>query len=169
LDLSTYVVNDDQQNGEGVMARVLVVDDQACIRHLISKVLILDKHEVQAIGNAQSAREHLAFSQPDIVLLDLYMDGPEGFELLQDIKGQYPSLPVIIVTAYDSHRDDPRLIKADGYIVKSVEFWDEMRQKVAEVLRKRQPLAPKSKTKTASPNVPRTEMNAYKVIFESPY
>jgi DNA-binding NtrC family response regulator len=151
------------------MAEILVIDDQACIRQLISKVLILDKHEVHAIGNAQSAREYLVFSQPDIVLLDLYMDGPEGFDLLQEIKRQYPSLPVIIVTAYDSHRDDPRLREADGYIVKSVVFWDEMRQKVVEVLRRKQPLAPKSKTDTASPRVPETETNTCKVVFEGPY
>jgi DNA-binding NtrC family response regulator len=117
-----------------MMARVLVVDDQACIRHLISRVLLLDEHEVHAIGKAESVIEYLISSQPDIILLDLYLEGPEGFDLLTEIKHLYPSLPVIILTAYDSHRDDPRLRKADGYMVKSVEFWDEMRQQVADIL-----------------------------------
>jgi DNA-binding NtrC family response regulator len=148
------VVIDYQENREGMMAKVLVVDDQACIRQLISKVLLLDEHEVHAIGNAQSVREYLVAFQPDIILLDLYLDGLEGINLLEQIKRQHPSLPVIVVTAYDSHRDDPRLRKADGYILKSVEFWDEMRQKVAEVLGRNQLVQPETKREITSPNPP---------------
>jgi DNA-binding NtrC family response regulator len=148
------------------MARVLVVDDQACIRQLISRVLFLDKHEVHAIGSAQSVREYLASSQPDLVLLDLYLDGPEGFDLLQEIKRPHPNLPVIIVTAYDSHRDDPRLREADGYIVKSLVFWDEMRKKVAEVLEKEQLVQTKTEKEIASPDFLRTKVDRCNVVYE---
>jgi DNA-binding response OmpR family regulator len=79
------------------------------------------------------------FSQPDIVLLDLYLDGPEGFGLLEDMKRQYPHLPVIIVTAYDSYRDDPRVSHADGYVVKSIHF-DELKLKIARVLTRQRAL-----------------------------
>jgi CheY-like chemotaxis protein len=163
------VVNHQQQNGEGVMAKALVVDDQACIRHLISRVLVVDKHEVHTTGKVQSAREYLFSFQPDVILLDLYMDGPQGFELLQEIKHQYPSLPVIILTAYDSHKDDPRLREADGYIVKSVEFWDEMRQKVAEVLESKQLVQPEAAREVDSASFTGTEMNTCKVAYEGPY
>ena len=151
------------------MAKVLVVDDQACIRQLISKVLLLDEHEVHAIGNAQSVREYLIASQPDIILMDLYLDGLEGINLLEQIKRQHPTLPVIVVTAYDSHGDDPGLRKADGYIVKSVELWEEMRQKVAEVLGRNHLMQPETQRETASPNLATAEINAHKAVYEGSY
>jgi DNA-binding response OmpR family regulator len=149
-----------------MMWKILVVDDQDCIRNLITETLSPDGYEMHAAGDAQSVRQILMSSQPDLVLLDLYLDGPEGFGLLQEIKRQHPSLPVIIVTAYDSHRDDPRLREADGYIVKSVEFWDEMRQKVADVLRKTHLVQPKTEREVASARLRGTEINTCKMVYE---
>jgi DNA-binding response OmpR family regulator len=74
--------------------------------------------------------------RPDLVLLDLYLDGSDGWELLRDIKRQDPELPVLIVTAYDSFVDDPRLSQADGYFVKSLNFID-LKQKIAQMLREK--------------------------------
>lgn len=42
-------------------------------------------------------------------------------------------MSVIVLTAYDSYRDDPRLAEADGYVVKSIAL-DELKQKIADVL-----------------------------------
>ena len=115
------------------MAKVLIVDDQPCIREILAEELISEGYQVVTAGNAESVEGHLRFSRPDLVLLDLYLEGPNGIGLLQEIKGDHPNLPVIIVTAYDSFRDDPRLSQADGYVIKSVCF-DELKQKVAHVL-----------------------------------
>jgi DNA-binding NarL/FixJ family response regulator len=68
-----------------------------------------------------------------LVLLDLYLDNTSGFTLLGDIKKEHPDLPVVIFTAYDSYRDDPRLSQADGYVVKSV-LLDELKESVANLL-----------------------------------
>jgi len=119
------------------MAKILVVDDQACVRELISEELIIEGHQVTSVGDAKSVRKHLLFSRPDVVLLDLYLEGPQGFGLLQDIKRQRPDLPVIILSAYDSFMDDPRLSQADGYVVKSIHL-DTLKQKIAYVLRQQQ-------------------------------
>jgi DNA-binding NtrC family response regulator len=119
---------------EAPMANVLVVDDQACVRDLIAEILVDDGHEVRSVGDAASAMEQVQAPWPEVVLLDLYLDGSQGFDLLRDIKCRHLDLPVIVVTAYDSYRDDPRLSKASGYIVKSVRFWDELREMVTKVL-----------------------------------
>ena len=116
------------------MTNILVVDDQPCIRELLSEELIFEGYRVITVGDAESVKEHLRFSRPDLVLLDLYLDGAEGFRVLRDIKKQNSDLPVIIFTAYDSYVDDPRLSQADGYVIKSVVL-DELKQKVADVLR----------------------------------
>ena len=115
------------------MPNVLVVDDQACIRQLLCEELISEGYQVAAVGDAESVSGHLRFSKPDLVLLDLYLEGAEGFGVLRDIKAQDPDVPVIIFTAYDSYADDPRLLQADGYVIKSMVL-DELKAKIADVL-----------------------------------
>ncbi len=118
------------------MPTILIVDDQACIRKLFSEELDFEGYRVETARNGESARAHLRFSRPDLVLLDLYLDGPNGWEVLSDIKRQDPSLPVIILTAYDSFRDHPLVSLADGYVVKSADF-TELKQEIANVLRQK--------------------------------
>ena len=104
------------------MANILIVDDQSCVRQLISEELIFEGHQVHGLGKAESVREHLQGFQPDLVLLDLFLNGFQGFEVCREIKCQNPELPVVILTAYDGLQDDPRLRMADGYVVKSCNF-----------------------------------------------
>ena len=118
------------------MTKILIVDDQACVRELLSEELISEGYRVAMAGDVESVRGHLRFSKPDLVLLDLYLDGAEGFRVLRDIKEQNPDLPVIIFTAYDSYVDDPRLSQADGYVIKSIDL-DELKGKIADVLRRK--------------------------------
>ena len=118
------------------MTKILIVDDQACVRELLSEELISEGYRVAMAGDVESVRGHLRFSKPDLVLLDLYLDGAEGFRVLRDIKEQNPDLPVIIFTAYDSYVDDPRLSQANGYVIKSIDL-DELKGKIADVLRRK--------------------------------
>ncbi|MBW2020979.1 MAG: response regulator [Deltaproteobacteria bacterium] len=115
------------------MANILIIDDQPCVRELISEELFLEGYQVHGVGDIESVREHLQFSQPDLVVLDLYLDGPEGFGLFEHIKRQHPDLPVIVYTAYDSYVDDRRLSRADGYVIKSI-CLDELKGEIADVL-----------------------------------
>lgn len=119
------------------MAKILIIDDQQCVRELISEELISEGYRVHSLGDAKSVKVNLRFSKPDLVLLDLYLDETDGFGVLHDIKGQYPEMPVIIYTAYDSYREDPRVSGADGYVIKSMAF-DELREKIADVLAQQQ-------------------------------
>jgi DNA-binding response OmpR family regulator len=118
------------------MPNILIVDDQPCVQELLSEELICEGYRVASADDAESARRHLRSSRPDLVLLDLYLDGPDGWEVLRDIKRQHPHLPVIIFTAYDSYLDDPRLSQADGYVIKSIDL-GELKQKVADVLKRK--------------------------------
>ena len=118
------------------MANILVVDDQACVRELFSQELTFEGHTVTSVGNAESVKRHMESSRPDLVLLDLYMDELDGWHVLLEIKKQDPYLPVLIVTAYDSYPDDPRLSQAEGYVVKSINL-DELKQKVDDILSRR--------------------------------
>jgi CheY-like chemotaxis protein len=115
------------------MAKILIVDDQACARELISEWLTDEGHSVISTGCARSAIEQLRFSRPDLVLVDLYLGDHKGWDVLGDIKRQAPHLPVLVVTAYDSFVNDPRLSQADGYVIKSFNL-DNLKQKIAKIL-----------------------------------
>ena len=115
------------------MANILIVDDQQRIRQLLAEELMLEGYQVASVPNEQSVREHVLSSQPDVVVLDLYLEGPEGFGLFEDMKTQYPDLPIIVHTAYDTFRDDPRLSQADAYVIKSTDLW-KLKQEIADAL-----------------------------------
>jgi two-component system response regulator (stage 0 sporulation protein F) len=116
------------------MANILIVDDQPHLRELFSLELRDEHHRVCSISDAESVNGHLMNSKPDLVLLDLYLNGFEGWDVLHKIKSQYPHLPVLIVTAYDNYGQDPRLSQADGYIVKDFDAIGRIKEKIADLL-----------------------------------
>ena len=117
------------------MKSILIVDDQPYVRELLSEMLTREGYRVASIGDIQSMWRHLRDSPPDLVLLDLYLNGSKGWDVLRDIKSIDPNLPVLIVTGYDSYVNDPRLSQAAGYIIKSISAFDELKEKIAEVLK----------------------------------
>jgi DNA-binding NtrC family response regulator len=126
--------NPRQMQKEIVMASILIVDDQPYIQDFFSHELMDEGYKVVSTGDAESVKVYLETSKPDLVLLDLYLNGFEGWKLLNDIKRKDPFLPVLIVTAYDTYIDDPRVSRADGYFVKSFGHFDELKQKIANAL-----------------------------------
>lgn len=64
--------------------RILVVDDEADIRGLLEEILSEEGHEVEAAGSAAEARELYQESEPDLVLLDIWMPDVDGITLLRE-------------------------------------------------------------------------------------
>jgi DNA-binding response OmpR family regulator len=116
------------------MPSILIIDDQPWVQEFLIEELTGEGYQVVAMGDAKSVVENLTDPPPDLVVLDLYLDGIEGFGILSDLKKRLPDLPIIIFTAYDTYVDDPRLSQADGYVIKSFRL-DELKQKVADVLK----------------------------------
>lgn len=116
------------------MAKILIVDDQPYVQELFSEELADEGHRVEGVNDAHALRRRLKDSRPDLILLDLYLEGVKGWDLLYEIKSRDPHLPVLIVTAYDSFRDDPRLFRADGYWVKNFCYFESIKKKIAQVL-----------------------------------
>ena len=125
---------------------ILVVDDEPDIRLLLQEILEDEGYEVSVAQNAAEARSSRRARRPDLVLLDIYLDGCTRWDLLHDIKNRDPDLPVLIFTAYDGLAEDPRLSQADGYVIKSFVALALLKQKVAEIL-KWKPANPKAHDK----------------------
>lgn len=100
-----------------VRGTVLVVDDEASIRHVAHRVLSrigLDVMEAED-GETGVARFRTAAPRLRVVLLDLTMPGMSGIEVLAEIRRTHASLPVIIASGYD-HEDALREIGQDVYV-----------------------------------------------------
>ncbi len=88
----------------GDEAHVLVVDDDARLRGLLSRYLAENGFRVSTAAHAAEAREKLAFLQPDVLVLDVMMPGEDGLKLTQSLRGQtVPSgrgaPPIMMLTA----------------------------------------------------------------------
>lgn len=79
---------------------VWVIDDDRSIRWVISKALQKAGFEVVEYENATGVVESLTRNTPDVIISDIRMPGANGLALLEEIRGEHPELPVIIITAH---------------------------------------------------------------------
>ena len=104
------------------MARILLVDDEEHIRRLYTEELSEEGHEVFTVASGHNLLERIGSLQPEAVVLDIRLLDYNGLELLQEIRSLYHHLPVILCTAYDTYKDDPKSMAADSYVVKSFDL-----------------------------------------------
>ena len=119
---------------EIIMPSILIVDDQPYMQHLLNVELTDDDNTVIHAKDVEEARVYLDNLRIDLVILDLYINGFQGWDLLNEVKREYPDLPVLIVTAYDNLMNDPRAMQADGYLIKNFDNINHIGQKVHDLL-----------------------------------
>jgi two-component system response regulator (stage 0 sporulation protein F) len=111
------------------MATILLVDDERYILQYYSEELTEDGHEIVSLDSGDSLLEKIYLYRPDVVVLDIKLGRWDGLELLQAIRKDFYNLPVILCTAYDTFKRDPRSIAADYYVVKSYDL-SELRTRI---------------------------------------
>jgi DNA-binding NtrC family response regulator len=104
------------------MARILLVDDEEHIRTYYTDELSEEGHEISTAASGYGLLRKIALWNPELVILDIKLVDHDGLELLQDIRSQYHDLPVILCTAYDTYKHDPKAMPADYYVVKSFDL-----------------------------------------------
>ena len=104
------------------MARILLVDDEEHIRRLYTEELSEEGYEVSTMASGHNLLKRIDSLQPEAVVLDIRLVDYDGLELLQEIRNQHHDLPVILCTAYDTYKEDPKSIAADNYVVKSFDL-----------------------------------------------
>jgi len=82
------------------MAHILIVDDEREFSSLLATLLRERQHTAECAGSGETALAAVCAHAPDLVLLDLQMDGMGGLETLRRLKRRCPALPVVIMTAY---------------------------------------------------------------------
>ncbi len=84
------------------MRRILLVDDDESLLHLLSLRLKSAGLDVQTATSGSEGLARLQVFQPHVIITDLRMDGMDGLALFDAVHRQYPTLPVIILTAHGS-------------------------------------------------------------------
>jgi len=84
---------------------ILVVDDDAALRELITLRLEANGFRIEAVDSGEAALAQLALSRPDAVLTDMQMAGMDGMALFRAIHARDPALPVIVLTAHGTIPD----------------------------------------------------------------
>jgi DNA-binding NarL/FixJ family response regulator len=106
-----------------MMIRVLLADDHAVVRAGIRQFIERagDITVITEAGDGQTACQLIEAEQPDVAVLDIQMPGMNGIEVTRWVRGRFPALGILILTAYD---DDPFVVAAiragaNGYVLKT--------------------------------------------------
>jgi two-component system OmpR family response regulator len=127
------------QSGARTKRKVLVVDDEENVVHLVASALRFDGFDAVTADNGQSGLAMIAEHDPDLVVLDVMMPGLDGYSVLQHLRSAGSSIPVIFLTARDSATDRVSGLRsgADDYVVKPFSV-EELLARVHAVLRRTQ-------------------------------
>ncbi|MBA3269055.1 MAG: response regulator [Acidobacteria bacterium] len=100
--------------------RVLVVDDEASIRELLSKTLALAEYDVDTAPDGRAAIERLRLGHYDLLIADLKMPGLDGLSLIREAKRLKVDLPVIIITGFSTESSAIEAVNLGvaGYLTK---------------------------------------------------
>ena len=102
------------------MATILIIEDEAKMRRLLELNLDEDGFKTVSAPDAETGLRLLASEQVDLVLTDLKLPGMSGLELLQAVKRQNATLPVVVMTAFGSVETAVEAMKAGAtdYVLK---------------------------------------------------
>ena len=117
--------------------RLLVVEDEENLRTVIRKRLMKEGYSVDACGDGQEARDYMAVSPYDTVILDIMMPKMSGMEVLKKMRAGGDQTPVLFLTAKDGIEDRVKGLDsgADDYLVKPFAF-EELLARIRVMIRR---------------------------------
>jgi len=125
--------------------RLLIADDHEIVRKGL-RVLLETSTEVEVVGEAANGKEALSKAaqyRPDLILLDLVMPGKDGLEVIKEIKNNFPSVKILVLTSYSEEEKLAQALKegALGYLLKDSSP-EELLEAIKEVCQGKTHLSP---------------------------
>ncbi len=129
------IANHTHNNSVTKKRTVFLVDDHPIVRQGLT-LLINQEPDLTVCGQAEemhSALQAIQSFRPDILIVDISLNGPDGLELLKNIRAKYSGMPVLILSMHDESIYAERALRAgaNGYIMKQ-----EATEKVLVALRR---------------------------------
>ena len=105
------------KNGSLIAHEVLVVDDEEDIRDLIAGILGDEGYETRVASDSDSALSALRLRRPQLVVLDIWLQGSklDGIQILEQLKREYPDLPVVMISGHGTIETAVSSIKKGAY------------------------------------------------------
>jgi DNA-binding NarL/FixJ family response regulator len=117
--------------------RIVIVDDHPIVRHGLSELLARES-DVEVCGeaaNVSDALRQVETTHPDLVVVDVSLEGDNGIQLVQQVHVLYPSVKMLVWSMHDEKVFAPRALRAGahGYVNKH-ESIDQIMEAVRRVL-----------------------------------
>ena len=122
---------------EDIMAKILVVDDDKGATDLLEAILLATGHQAVIVNDSSKAMETATQEKPNLILLDLMMPEPTGFQLCRMLRQNpdFRTVPIVIITALDN--TDSRVVAigagANGFLRKPFHVSD-LTDKIKDLL-----------------------------------
>ncbi|MBI5480268.1 MAG: response regulator transcription factor [Deltaproteobacteria bacterium] len=102
--------------------RVLLVEDHQVVREGL-RALLREEPDLEVVGETGDGREALRLARevrPDVVIMDLTLEGMSGVEAIQQLRRELPDLPVVVLSMHDDAATVDRALRAGarGYVLK---------------------------------------------------
>jgi DNA-binding NarL/FixJ family response regulator len=110
------------QSSQSRRNKIFLIDDHPIVRQGLA--LLIDREvDLEVCGDAPgapSALSALASVEPDLIILDISLNGPDGLDLLKTIRLKDPHVPVLVLSMHDESTYAERSLRAgaNGYIMK---------------------------------------------------
>ena len=103
-------------------SRILIVDDHPIVRQGLT-LLINREKDLAVCGDAEeacTAMRQIRETKPNLIVVDISLNGPDGIDLLKEIRLRQPNMPVLILSMLDEQVYAERALRAgaNGYIMK---------------------------------------------------
>lgn len=103
-------------------SRVFVVDDHPIVRQGLT-LMINAESDLTVCGEAEEAQialQAIVESSPDILIVDISLNGPDGLELVKHVRALLPEIPILVLSMHDEATYAERALRAraNGYIMK---------------------------------------------------
>jgi DNA-binding NtrC family response regulator len=117
------------------MADILVVDDDESIATAFRAFLGDDQHVVRVASTASDGLRRIVERVPDLLIMDIRMPGTDGLRALREIRGRFPDLYVVMMTAYGTSQTSIEAIRSGAfdYVTKPLDL-DELRTVINKAL-----------------------------------
>lgn len=106
--------------------KILIVDDDLAILEVIKIILEENNYEVAAISDAFLVQNAIEKLQPDIILLDIWMSGFDGRDIVKELKTKEntKNIPILLVSANNDTEKIAKEAGADGFLAKPFDIND---------------------------------------------
>ncbi|EKE25426.1 MAG: response regulator receiver modulated diguanylate cyclase/phosphodiesterase [uncultured bacterium] len=120
------------------MAKLLIIEDDAVLRKALGEYLSAENFEVIYAEDGEIGAQMAISEKPDLILLDIVLPKKDGYQVLQEIKGEaeMKHVPIVLLTNLGSISDVEKALEmgATTYLVKADYKLEEVTEKIKEIL-----------------------------------